>query len=262
MSYEQWPYLTVFLVLLASGLGLPLPEDIPLLTGGYLCHIDRASLPIMIVTGIIGVLSGDLFLFTMGRRFGHHIVEHRVFRRLVNPSRLLLAEELFARHGMKIIFIGRFLPGLRPMIFTAAGVLRVRPLVFLVVNGTAACISVPTLVILGKIFGGSLEQIQRDIRTASHGMVLVLIVVAFVVGGIWLHRRQKGLMASSHAPRDIEPEELAKMPPHPAAASHVHAKAPRTGSAPTVPDKTSSHSIHEHADARPSTDPPSSAGQI
>lgn len=215
MTYEQWPYLTVLLVLLAASLGLPIPEDIPLLTGGYLCHIGRAALPMMIVTGLVGVLAGDVVLFTMGRRFGHRIVEHRFFRRLVNPARLLMAEELFARHGLKIIFIGRFLPGLRPMIFMAAGVLRVRPLAFAAVNGTAACISVPTLILLGKFFGGSLDQIQRDVRIASHGMVAVLIVIALVAAGIWLHRRQRRLMASSRAPREIEPEELAKMPPLP-----------------------------------------------
>jgi membrane protein DedA with SNARE-associated domain len=236
MTYEQWPYLTVLLVLLAASLGLPIPEDIPLLTGGYLCHIGQAALPKMIATGLLGVLAGDVFLFTMGRRFGHHVVEHRVFRRLVNPSRLLMAEELFARHGLKIIFIGRFLPGLRPMIFMAAGVLRVRPLAFAAVNGAAACISVPTLVLLGKFFGGSLDQIKRDIRIASHGMGLVLIVIALIAGAIWLQRRQKRLMAASHTPRDIEPEELAKMPPHPAPTASIlgdgRKPAPRTAAHP------------------------------
>lgn len=216
MSYEQLPYLTVYLVLLASGLGLPLPEDIPLLTGGYLCHIGRAHLPLMIATGIIGVLSGDLVLFSMGRRFGHHVVEHRGFRRLVNPPRLIMAEELFTRHGVKIIFIGRFLPGLRPMIFMAAGVLKVRPAVFVAVNGAAACISVPVLVTLGKVFGSSLEQIKRDVRIASHGMFVALIAVALLGLAFWLYRRQRRLIASSHVPQDIEPEELAKMPPRPA----------------------------------------------
>ncbi len=213
MSYDQWPYLGVFFVLVASGLGLPLPEDIPLLTGGYLCHIGEAHLPAMILAGLLGVLSGDLFLYSMGRRFGHHIVEHRIVRRLVNPRRLLMAEEMFARHGIKIIFIGRFLPGLRAMIFTAAGVMRVPRLTFVVVNGTAACISVPTLILLGYVFGGSLEEIKRDVRTAYHTLAIVLILAAVIGGGIYLHRRQRKLMATTHLPPEAENKPLAELPP-------------------------------------------------
>jgi membrane protein DedA with SNARE-associated domain len=210
--YEQLPYLTVFAVLIAASLGLPLPEDIPLLTGGYLCHLGKAKLAIMIAVGLTGVLTGDIMLFTLGRRLGHHVVEHRLFRRLVNPSRLLAAERMFAHHGVKIIFVGRFLPGLRPMIFMAAGVLKVRPLVFIAVNGAAACISVPTLVILGNVFGGSLDHVKHEVRVVSHTLALVAIVAAVIIGGIWLHRRQKRLIASEPVP-DVTPEDLAHMEP-------------------------------------------------
>lgn len=226
MSYEQWPYLGVLFVLLAASVGLPIPEDIPLLTGGYLCHIGKAHLPIMIAVGMTGVLSGDIFLFLMGRRFGHRIVEHRFVCRLVNAQRLLLAEELFAKHGVKILFIGRFLPGLRPMIFMAAGVLRVPVLTFIAVNGLAASISVPTLVVLGRVFGGSLEQIKSDVRTATHAVGVAVLIAAVVGGGIWLHRRQKRLMAETHLP-PVQADDLVNIAPSPAALhaaeSHRHA---------------------------------------
>src|SRR5512145_2332461 len=116
MPWEKWPYVCVLVVLITASFGVPIPEDIPLLTGGWLCYKHYAVLPIMIAFGMLGVLTGDICLFVMGRRFGHHIVEHRFMRRLVNPSRLLLAEHLFEHHGIKIIFVGRFLPGLRGMI--------------------------------------------------------------------------------------------------------------------------------------------------
>jgi membrane protein DedA with SNARE-associated domain len=208
--------------LIAASFGVPIPEDIPLLTGGYLCHIGRASVPIMILTGVTGVLIGDVFLFTIGRRFGHHIVEHRFMRRLVNPRRLLMAEQLFARHGVKILFVGRFLPGLRPMIFMAAGVLSVRPLVFVCVNGSAACLSVSLLVMLGKVFGGSLDQIKSDVRLATHAFAVILIALGLVCGGLYLHRRQRRLMETADVPSKIERAELAGLPPPPVPRDHVH----------------------------------------
>lgn len=210
--YEQWPYLGVFVVLVTASFGVPIPEDIPLLTGGFLCHNGLAKLPIMIAVGVTGVLTGDIVLFLMGRRFGHHIVEHRFIRRLVKPSRLLAAEKIFAHHGVKILFVGRFLPGLRAMLFMAAGVLRVRPLIFVAVDGSAACISVSILVLLGAFFADSAERIMEDLRIAKHTIAVVAIVAAVIAAGVWLLRRQKRLMAEEPVP-DVDIEELAHLPP-------------------------------------------------
>lgn len=193
MSYEHWPYLGVFLVLLAAGLGSPIPEDVPLLTGGYLCAADLALLRWMIPVGVVGVFVGDLCLFTFARILGHRIVEHPVTRRLVNPNRLVLAERQFARHGVKIIFAGRFLPGIRPMIFAAAGVLKVPYRTFLAVNGTAACLSVPIMVLLGMFFGNHLEAIMGGFRTAGHMIALAAAAGLLVIGGVYLHRRRRHL---------------------------------------------------------------------
>lgn len=203
MFNEHWPYLSVLLVLVAASLGLPLPEDVPLLTGGYLCHAGFARLPVMIAVALVGVLSGDIILFMIGRRFGHHVVEHRYMRRLVNASRLAMAERMFAQHGVKIVFAGRFLPGLRPMIFMAAGVLKVPFGLFIAVNGLAACISVPLLVFLGKLFGDNLEQIKGEVRSVTHTGVLVVAVIVLIAGGIYCHRRQKKLIVRESA--DGEP---------------------------------------------------------
>lgn len=207
------PYLGIFLILLACGLGLPLPEDVPLLFSGFLVHKDVAHLALMIPVTMAGVLGGDCVLFSLGRRFGHHIVEHRLFRRVVNPPRLLMAEQLFQRHGIKIVFIGRFLPGLRPMIFMAAGILRVPFSTFLAVNGFAACISVPTLVVLGKFFGHNLDKITSDVRTVTHFIVLAILIGLLVTVGVYLHRRQKRLMAATGVAPDMAPETLAQLPP-------------------------------------------------
>ena len=209
--YEHWPYLSVLFCLLAAGMGFPLPEDIPLLTGGWLCHEGLATLWIMVVVSLVGVLGGDLILFTLGRKFGHHVVEHRFVRRLVNADRLLLAENLFARHGNKIIFAGRFLPGLRAMIFMAAGVLKVRPTTFLCVNGLAAVISVPTLVILGYLFGQHFNRLKQDVRFATHTIALVLVVVGLIALTLYLYRRQKGMMAMM-AGHHVDRNELAEIP--------------------------------------------------
>ncbi|NLX20644.1 MAG: DedA family protein [Phycisphaerae bacterium] len=213
MSYEHWPYLGVFLILLCTGMGLPMPEDVPLLTAGYLCHAGYARVPIMIAVALVGVLGSDLVLFTIGRRFGHHVLEHRFVRRLVHPSRLLLAEQLFARHGNKIIFAGRFMPGPRPMIFVASGVLKVPLYTFFVADGLAAAISVPAFIMLGWFFGENLAEIQGGVRSATHTIVVVVSLAALLAGGIYWHiRRRRSVVKAGLDPR-IDRQTLAQLPP-------------------------------------------------
>jgi len=211
MFYEHWSYLGVFAVLIFASLGMPIPEDVPLLTGGYLCFAGLANVYLMILVGFLGVLTGDFFLFTIGRKFGHHVFEHRLIRRLVNPTRLVLAERLFAKHGVKIIFVGRFLPGLRPMIFTAAGVLKVPPMTFLAVNGSAACLSVPLLVLLGRAFGQHLDVVKGGVRTVTHVVVVAVALAVVVAAGIYLHGKQKRLTTRLQMQSGADEKTLASL---------------------------------------------------
>jgi membrane protein DedA with SNARE-associated domain len=194
MAYEQWPYLSILLVLLAAGFGLPIPEDIPLLTGGYLCHAGYADPTIMIIVAMFGVLVADFTLFSLGRRFGPDIVKHRFVRRVIKPDRLAVAEGLFAKHGVKIIFIGRFLPGLRPVIFTAAGVLRVPRWTFLAVDGLAALISVPLLIMLSYTFG---EEIEGNVKSVSRLLMIAGILLVMLGFAYYIHQRQKRMLAAA-----------------------------------------------------------------
>jgi membrane protein DedA with SNARE-associated domain len=182
------PYLGLFGLLLIAGLGVPLPEDIPLLAAGWLVHEGHANLTAMIIIGLLGVLTGDMIIFNMGRRYGEHVVEHRWFRRVVSRSMLTRAEGIFARHGKKIIFAARFMPGLRAVLFATAGIMRVRPLTFLCIDGAAALASVPLLVWLGAKFGEHMERLVGDVRTAQ--IVAAACLLTFAGGWIlWKSHR-------------------------------------------------------------------------
>ncbi|HOW69201.1 MAG TPA: DedA family protein [Phycisphaerae bacterium] len=217
MSWEHWGYLGLFLILLATGLGLPLPEDVPLLTGGYLCYAQGANVWLTILVAMVGVLGSDLLLFTIGRRFGHHVVEYRFVRQLVNPPRLVMAERLFARHGVKIIFAARFMPPIRGMTFMAAGVLKVPFATFLLADGSAALLSVPTLVLLGKFlgrfFGDNLEGLVGEVQSVTHTIVLVCAAIVVLAAGLYLHRRQKRLVARAGLEGQVDARTLAGLPP-------------------------------------------------
>jgi len=71
---EHFTYVGLFLVLVLCGMGLPVPEDLALLTGGFLVHRGITQYPATLLVSFVGVLAGDNSLFFIGRRFGTRIL--------------------------------------------------------------------------------------------------------------------------------------------------------------------------------------------
>ena len=117
-------YLSIFGVLVACGVGLPLPEDVSLVLGGFLAHQGAAKLPIMIAVGFFGILCGDSLIYLAGRRVGAKVGRDGgsgFLARIVTPEKRAKVEKLFAAHGQKIVMIARFLPGVRAVTYFTAG---------------------------------------------------------------------------------------------------------------------------------------------
>src|SRR4051812_42185737 len=85
-------YITIFSILLACGLGIPIPEDVTLVTAGYLAYLENIDLPWAILACFVGVLSGDFVLFTLGRLLGRRFFDLPGVRFLVTPERIALAQ--------------------------------------------------------------------------------------------------------------------------------------------------------------------------
>jgi len=73
---EHFTYLGLFVVLMLCGLGLPIPEDVALLAGGYLVHRGVTRYPITLAVSLLGVVAGDNSLFFLGRHFGSGLVRY------------------------------------------------------------------------------------------------------------------------------------------------------------------------------------------
>jgi len=191
--YGHMSYAAMFLLLLACGFGLPMPEDIILVTGGILAASGIVDPYITIVLCICGVLCGDGAIFFIGRRFGPAIKTAPGFRRLFTPKRDAKVSQVFQRYGDKVIFMARFMPGLRMPIFMTTGAYQVPPWKFFLLDGFAALISVPVWVYLGFLFGDNLELLERKIRHLQTGMFLGLIGIAVAVIAYFKLRRKKSL---------------------------------------------------------------------
>ena len=173
---EHFTYLGLFVVLMLCGLGMPIPEDVALLAGGYLVHRGITRYPITLAVSLMGVVVGDNSLYFIGRHFGSGLV--RYFG-LARPGRQLQIERIqsfMQRHGHRAIFYARFLAGLRALIYLSAGSFGVRPAVFLLYDLLGALISVPVVVTMGYLFGKQLEMLVKYLGGFERLIAMVLIL--------------------------------------------------------------------------------------
>jgi len=183
-------YGLVFIILLAAGFGLPLPEDIPLVMGGVLVYRGQAVLSVMIVVGYLGIIIGDSIMFSLGRRFGTRVP--RLLARVITPERRVRVEELFKKHGEKIVMIARFLPGVRTVTYFTAGSVGMSFARFALYDSIAALASAPIFVVLGFKFGEDIDALLHRIASGERNVIIALVLIVLVGFGInrWRARRE------------------------------------------------------------------------
>lgn len=196
------PYLLVFAILLACGLGVPIPEDITLFVGGMLAYYNVVNVWVMIFVCMAGVLIGDSTIFMLGAKYGPEITKKPFFNKYLSPERLEVVQQKFQEKGNKVIFAARFMPGLRAPTFFTAATLHLPFRVFFFYDGMAALISVPAIVWTVYHFGDLADEVIGIIRHVEHGIVLlVAVIVAIVVGKSYFKNR-----AAQSAVNENEPD--------------------------------------------------------
>lgn len=190
-----WPYLIVFLLLLACGFGLPMPEDIILFAGGLMAYYGAADIKLMILVSFLGVMLGDSAVFIIGARYGRRVRKFHFVQRILPPKRMKIVRRKLHEQGNKVIFAARFMPGLRTPIFFTSGTLHLPFRIFFFFDGLAALISVPTIVYVTYYFGDHFDRVIKYVKRAQFGIVATIVVVILIVAikAYWSHKKQKEL---------------------------------------------------------------------
>jgi len=186
---EQFTYAGIFLVLFAAGLGVPIPEEAPVLAAGALAHAQVVRWWIALPVCVAGVVSGDVILYWVGRHWGDRVLEWRPVRRVLTKAREDHLLAAYRRHGVKIVFTARHVVGLRAAAFLTAGIARVPFWKFLVVDAAAALVGVPVGFGIAYLFSDQLERVLADVRSVERWIVLYALV-ALAAWLAWLAWRQ------------------------------------------------------------------------
>ncbi|MBV1775831.1 DedA family protein [Burkholderiaceae bacterium DAT-1] len=177
--FTEYGYLAVFSVLMLCGFGIPIPEDVSLVAGGIIAGLGYANPHLMVLVGLAGVLGGDALIFFIGRHYGNRVLAYGPVSRFMTPDRVDAVERKFTHYGKRMMFMARFLPGMRTAIFLCAGMCgKVSAKRFFFSDGLAALLSVPFWVYLGYAGASNRDWL---LMWMHRGQLSILSVVGVII---------------------------------------------------------------------------------
>jgi membrane protein DedA with SNARE-associated domain len=186
-------YIAILVVLVLTGMGLPVPEEVPIVAAGVLSAHDHLNPWLALAVCIAGALLGDTASYWIGYHFGRGVLQrHRWWAYVVTPERELRLERLIRAHGLKIFFTARFLIGIRSAIYLTAGILRISFLRFILIDALCAAGIISVFFGLSYWFG---EQVAAWIRKGEWAVTVVVVVVCLAVGAVALWRYSRRAVA-------------------------------------------------------------------
>lgn len=188
---SPYAYSLIFVILVACGFGVPIPEDITLIAAGILAYNEIGDVRLWVVIGLTGVMAGDSAMFYLGRRYGLSLVRRPLFAKIISESAIAQMSEALQQKGNRVLFAARFMPGLRSPLFFTAGALGVKARVFYFYDGMAALLSVPAIILTIYIFGHHMAEVINAIKMANYGIVSVIFLVAIVGFIKWKRQRSR-----------------------------------------------------------------------
>lgn len=165
-------YTVLFGVLVLSGVGLPIPEEVTLIIGGYLAYLEFINFWSAVYVLTAGIVAADVCGYLLGRYGGEYITRVIARWRALGALHEKVAG-LFARHGDKIVLLSRPLFVVRVAVPMYAGHTKMRFTKFFLLDIAAAVPWTLFLVSLSYYLGSGFDLVT-EIGEIKHIFFIVL----------------------------------------------------------------------------------------
>ncbi len=189
-DYGQWAML---ILLLLSGFGIAVGEDLVIIPAGILIAEGRWGFTPTWIVAYIGVLIGDLLWFMWCYRLGKPLLHKRWFKRMIHPRRLLEMKHQFDVRGAWVIVFARFIPGTRTTAITVAGLLHMSFWRFLLAELGCIALTVTMQISIGMlIYHGYKGLTQENAKYIFWilGGIMAIVAIFFIVRA-WRRRTRR-----------------------------------------------------------------------
>src|SRR6185437_13094477 len=132
---DTYGYWAVFGFVAVESFGIPLPGETALIAAAtYAGATHRLTVWVIFLVGAAAAILGDTGGYWIGDKGGYRLLRRYGHYVRFDEPKIKVARYLFARHGGKVVFFGRFVSVLRTYAAFLAGTTRMRYRRFLVFN--------------------------------------------------------------------------------------------------------------------------------
>ncbi len=177
----------VFVVVMLEAFGVPLPGETALVSAAlYAVSTHRIDIFTLLISAAAGATIGGMIGYWIGRTAGHAVLLKYGARIGLSERRLVAGEYLFAHHGGKIVFFGRFFAILRAAAALLAGANIMRWRHFLATQILAS-------IVWSIVYGGGAYVFGKEITHLSGPISTVIVGIGILTGiGIVLFAHRQG----------------------------------------------------------------------
>lgn len=192
-QYAYQPELVYFALIgmmFLSSVGLPLPEEVTLVSIGVLAFMGAnpqhfpppyAGAPVVnmhtaALVASLSVFLSDFLIYTIGLRWGRRLLESRLMRKVISPEMMGRVETWTKKYGAYACGIFRFTPGIRFPGHLACGMMHFPAWKFALIDGIAVLISVPTQIYLLAIYGDPIIRRLHQFKIVLFSIIGILLV--------------------------------------------------------------------------------------
>ena len=181
----------------AAGVGLliflenlipPIPSEVILPLAGFRARTGALNIWLTWPAATAGSLAGAVVLYGLGAWLGYdrlHALAGKRWFILTSQKDLDRGEEIFDKHGSKIVLLGRCVPVIRSVVSIPAGIARMPLPRFLTLTAIGSGVWNALFIGLGWVLGENWDRVQGWL-----GPVTYVVIGLVVVGVVWLAVRK------------------------------------------------------------------------
>jgi len=176
---ERETVVGVFVLLFVGAFGPSPPEESILLLAGYVVYQDLARFWPIVLSALVAAVMGDTALYGIGRLLGGNLEKRPWLAKIFPKEKIEEVKERFRKYQFRAIVAGRYVYGLRPILFFTSGASRMPLWKFLAADTTAALANALVWIFLGDRFGGRIGDV---LHWAERSETILLVVAGSLIG--------------------------------------------------------------------------------
>lgn len=186
-------YVGIVFLMFLENVFPPIPSELIMPAAGFAAARGELSIVGVIIAGGVGSVLGAVALYAVGRQMNEQrliaLTERYGKWLLLSPADIRKADDWFDRHGRKIVFFGRLIPGIRSLLSIPAGMSGMPFGQFLLYTSLGTTLWSGLLALAGYQLGNHYEVVETWL--APIGQLVLVLLLLLVAKWIWQRLQQR-----------------------------------------------------------------------